>query len=157
MENSLRILSDSLDKKMEVLRRIQNYNREQEKAFTEGQADLNAFDRAIEEKDALIEELMKLDDGFETLFERISGELKENKQVYAPQIAILQRKISEITEFSMSIQAQEARNKKLVEEFFSKERSRLGNERKGSKAAYDYYKSMSGGGMNVSRFMDQKN
>ena len=157
MENSLRILSDSLDKKMEVLRRIQNYNREQEKAFTEGQADLNAFDRAIEEKDALIEELMKLDDGFETLFERISGELKENKQVYAPQIAILQRIISEITEFSMSIQAQEARNKKLVEEFFSKERSRLGNERKGSKAAYDYYKSMSGGGMNVSRFMDQKN
>ena len=157
MENSLRILSDSLDKKMEVLRRIQNYNREQEKAFTEGQADLNAFDRAIEEKDALIEELMKLDDGFEALFERISGELKENKQAYAPQIAILQRKISEITEFSMSIQAQEARNKKLVEEFFSKERSRLGNERKGSKAAYDYYKSMSGGGMNVSRFMDQKN
>ena len=47
--------------------------------------------------------------------------------------------------------------KKLVEEFFFKERSRLGNERKGSKAAYDYYKSMSGGGMNVSRFMDQKN
>ena len=157
MENSLRILSDSLDKKMEVLRRIQNYNREQEKAFTEGQADLNAFDRAIEEKDALIEELMKLDDGFETLFERISGEIKEKKQAYAPQIAILQKKISEITELSVSIQTQEARNKKLVEEFFSKERSKLGNERKGSKAAYDYYKSMSGGGMNVSRFMDQKN
>ena len=97
MENSLRILSDSLDKKMDVLRRIQNYNREQEKAFTEGRADLEAFDRAIEEKDALIEELMKLDDGFETLFERISGELKENKQAYAPQIAILQKKISEIT------------------------------------------------------------
>ena len=157
MENSLRILSDSLDKKMDVLRRIQNYNREQEKVFTEGQTDLKAFDRAIEEKDALIEELVKLDDGFEALFERISGELKENKQAYAPQIAILQKKISEITEFSMSIQAQEARNKKLVEEFFSKERSKLGNERKGSKAAYDYYKSMSGGGMNVSRFMDQKN
>ena len=157
MENSLRILSDSLDKKMDVLRRIQNYNREQEKAFTEGRADLASFDRAIEEKDALIEELMKLDDGFEALFERISGELKENKQAYAPQIAILQKKISEITELSVSIQAQEARNKKLVEEFFSKERSKLGNERKGSKAAYDYYKSMSGGGMNVSRFMDQKN
>ena len=157
MENSLRILSDSLDKKMDVLRRIQNYNWEQEKAFTEGRADLEAFDRAIQEKDALIEELMKLDDGFETLFERISGEIKEKKQAYAPQIAILQKKISEITELSVSIQAQEARNKKLVEEFFSKERSKLGNERKGSKAAYDYYKSMSGGGMNVSRFMDQKN
>lgn len=157
MENSLRILSDSLDKKMDVLRRIQNYNREQEKAFTEGQADLEAFDRAIEEKDALIEELMKLDDGFETLFERISGELKEKKQAYAPQIAILQKKISEITELSVSIQAQEARNKKLVEEFFSKERSRLGNERKGSKAAYDYYRNMSGAGVNMSRFLDHRN
>ena len=157
MENSLRILSDSLDKKMDVLRRIQNYNREQEKAFTEGRADLEAFDRAIEEKDALIEELMKLDDGFEALFERISGELKENKQAYAPQIAILQRKISEITELSVSIQAQEARNKKLVEEFFSKERSRLGNERKGSKAAYDYYRNMSGAGVNMSRFLDHRN
>lgn len=157
MENSLRILSDSLDKKMDVLRRIQLYNREQEKSFTEGRADLEAFDRAIEEKDALIEELMKLDDGFEALFERISGELKENKQSYATQIAILQKKISEITEFSMSIQAQEARNKRLVEEFFSKERSRLGNERKGSKAAYDYYKSMSGAGVNMSRFLDHRN
>lgn len=157
MENSLRILSDSLDKKKDVLCRIQSYNREQEKAFTEGQADLEAFDRAIEEKDALIEELMKLDDGFEALFERISGELKENKQAYAPQIAILQRKISEITELSVSIQAQEARNKKLVEEFFSKERSRLGNERKGSKAAYDYYRNMSGAGVNMSRFLDHRN
>ena len=157
MENSLRILSDSLDKKMDVLRRIQNYNREQEKAFTEGRADLEAFDRAIEEKDALIEELMKLDDGFETLFERISGEIKEKKQAYAPQIAILQKKISEITELSVSIQAQEARNKKLVEECFSKERSRLGNERKGSKAAYDYYRNMSGAGVNMSRFLDHRN
>lgn len=157
MENSLRILSDGLDKKMDVLRRIQNYNREQEKAFTEGRADLEAFDRAIEEKDALIEELMKLDDGFETLFERISGEIKEKKQAYAPQIAILQKKISEITELSVSIQAQEARNKKLVEEFFSKERSRLGNERKGSKAAYDYYRNMSGAGVNMSRFLDHRN
>ena len=157
MENSLRILSDSLDKKMDVLRRIQNYNREQEKAFTEGRADLEAFDRAIEEKDALIEELMKLDDGFETLFERISGEIKEKKQAYAPQIAILQKKISEITELSVSIQAQEARNKKLVEEFFSKVRSRLGNERKGSKAAYDYYRNMSGAGVNMSRFLDHRN
>ena len=156
MENSLRILSDSLDKKMDVIRRIQNYNREQEKAFTEGRADLEAFDRAIEEKDALIEELMKLDDGFETLFERISGEIKEKKQAYAPQIAILQKKISEITELSVSIQAQEARNKKLVEDYFSRERTNIGRNRRSSKAAYDYYKSMSQTNVVPPQFMDDK-
>lgn len=157
MENSLEILSTSLDKKLEVLKKIQMYNAKQEKAFSEGQPDVDSFDEAMEEKEALITELEKLDDGFEALYERIAKGLQENRQKYSAQIAVLQQKIGKVTEMSVSIQAQEARNKKLIEDYFNRERAKLGNERKGSKGAYDYYKSMSGAGLGMSRFMDQKN
>lgn len=157
MENSLEILSVSLDKKLEVLKKIQVYNEKQEKAFAEGQPDMDSFDEAMEEKEALISELERLDDGFEALYERIAKGLQENKQKYSAQIKELQQKIGRVTEMSVSIQAQEARNKKLIENFFHAERAKLGNDRKGSRAAYDYYKNMSGAGAGMSRFMDQKN
>ena len=48
MENSLTILSESLDKKLEVLQKVQEYNKRQEKAFSEETIDLDGFDAAIE-------------------------------------------------------------------------------------------------------------
>lgn len=157
MENSLSILSESLDQKLQVLRDIQDYNTKQEEAFTKQQPDLGSFDQAIEEKDGLIERLIKLDDGFELLYERLSKQLEGNKEKYAVQIRELQNKIAQITELSVSVQAQEARNKKLIEDYFARERTGIRQGRVGSKAAYDYYKNMSGAGYDVPRFMDSKN
>ena len=157
MDNSLQILSESLDAKINVLEDIQKYNLVQEKAFKEQKADIDSFDAAIEEKDALIERMIKLDDGFELLYERVAKQLEGNRELYKDQIRALQVKISKITELSVAIQAQEATNKKLVEEYFAKQKSAIAQNRRGSKAAYDYYKSMSGTGMNTSQFMDSKN
>ena len=61
-----------------------------------------------------------------------------------------------MTEESVGIQAQEARNKKLVEDYFRRERNSLNRNRKSSKAAYDYYKSMSQTNVVQPRFMDNK-
>ncbi|MCM1568336.1 MAG: flagellar protein FliT [Roseburia sp.] len=157
MENSLNILSESLDQKLLVLRDIQDYNAKQEEAFTKEQPDLESFDAAMEEKERLIERLTKLDDGFELLYQRLAVDLKDNKERYAVQIKELQSKIAKVTELGMTIQAQEARNKKLIEDYFAKERTGIRQGRMSSKAAYDYYKSMSGNGYGASRFMDSKN
>ena len=77
MENQLTILSESLDKKMEVLYAIQAYNTKQEQIFSSGQADLSAFDEAVEEKGRLIDSLTQLDEGFETLYANIAEQIKE--------------------------------------------------------------------------------
>ncbi len=156
MENSLEILSVSLDKKLAVLERIQEYNKVQEQAFS-GTPNMESFDEALAKKDELITELEKLDDGFEALYARITKELQENKEKYAEQIHKLQDKIGQITEMSTTIQAQESRNKALIEKYFTGERAKLKSGRVGSKAAYDYYRNMSGVNLNTSRFMDQKN
>ena len=138
MNNSLDILSESLEDKIKLLKEIQEYNKKQELAFSEGEPDIDSFDSAIEEKGVLIERLEKLDEGFEALYERVSDELKKNRTKYADRIKELQDKITIVTELSSTIQAQEARNKKLVETYFNKQRSSVRQGRVGSKVAYDY-------------------
>ena len=156
MENRLNILSESLDQKLLVLREIMAYNEKQEQAFRSEAVDLESFDEAVEEKGRLIEKLSRLDDGFETLYAQLSEELKQNRQQYAEQIKELQTKVAEVTELSVSVQAQEARNKKLVEEYFRKARTGLGQSRRSSRAAYDYYKNMSGADYPTNREMDSR-
>lgn len=156
MENSLSILSESLDSKQELLKRIQEYNRRQEKIFSGETADLEAFDAALEEKGKLIDEINRLDAGFETLYQRLSGELKANRQRYAAQIKELQQKIAVVTELSVTVQAQEARNKQLVEQYFAKRRAGIKEGRVSSRAAYNYYKNMSNANAVPPQFMDSK-
>lgn len=156
MENQLTVLSESLDKKLQILKEIQEYNKRQEKSFLEETANLEEFDESIAEKGRLIEKLEKLDEGFETVYGRLAEELKGNREKYKAQIAVLQDKIRQVTELGISIQTQEQRNKKLVEQYFAKAHSNIRQERKNSKAAYNYYKTMSGAAVTQSQFMDSK-
>ena len=142
MKRCLTILSDSLDKKIEVLKRIQTYNDAQEKAFTEPDPNMDLFDQALEEKEKLIQEIQRLDQGFETLYERVKVELDENRDAYREQIKELQAKITVITEMSNAVQAKEARNKKLIEDYFANQRRSIKQSRQRAKAAYRYQKNM---------------
>ena len=48
MENQLTILSESLDKKLEVLQKIREYNKRQEEIFSAEEVDMSLFDDAVE-------------------------------------------------------------------------------------------------------------
>ena len=156
MESQLTILSESLDRKLEVLQKIQDYNKRQEAVFSAEKVDISQFDAAVAEKQALIDEVVRLDDGFEIMYEKLARELEGNRQRYASQIRELQAKVAEVTELSMSVQAQEARNKKLIEDYFARERAGIGQRRKSAKSAFDYYKSMSGAGYVPPQMYDSK-
>ena len=130
MENQLIILSESLDKKLEVLQKIQDYNKRQEEIFSAENVDMSLFDDAVEEKQRLIDEVVRLDEGFEIMYEKLARELEGNRERYAAQIRELQQKVSRVTELSVTVQAQEARNKKLIENYFAKERAGIGQRRK---------------------------
>lgn len=143
MESQLSILQESLVAKRRVLLEIQEYNRKQEAVFMADEVDMSLFDEAIEEKGRLVQKLTQLDDGFEAMYEKLSRELQDNREKYADQIRILQQQIKEITDLGISIQAQEARNKSLIESFFSRERSNMHRSLQNSAKAYNFYKSMS--------------
>ena len=160
IENQLNILAESLDQKITLLTQIQECNDRQAKAFQTDdgatEADLEAFDREFDEKDRLIDEISRLDDGFETLYDNVAQELKDNRAQYTARIKELQEKISKVTELSVSIQTQEARNKKLAEDYFVRSRSGIRQSRQSSQAAYSYYRNMSGIAYSSSRIMDDK-
>ncbi len=157
MNNSLNVLSDSLDVKIEVLEKLLGLTNSQKRIFEEDSPDLEEFDTLFDEKDVLIDKLESLDEGFDELYKRVSDQLKENRMQFADQIRQLQDKISRITELSASIQAQEVRNKKMIEESFAKERQGIKQNRVSSKAAYDYYRNMSGMNLQSSGVWDSKN
>ncbi|MCR5255839.1 MAG: flagellar protein FlgN [Acetatifactor sp.] len=156
MHNSLNILSESLDKKIELLKRIVEYDEEQEKFLNSAPADFTSFDKDVERKGELIDELNRLDNGFEVLYNKIARQLEENKDNYKEQIADLQEKIRIITDLTITIQSQEQRNKALIEKFFAKSRQDIKKGRLSGKAALNYYKTMSGSGSGEPGIMDSK-
>jgi len=156
MDNYLSILEESLQKKLLILTRIKEFNNKQQQVFQSDQPNVEEFDDYVDKKGALIEALSKLDEGFETLYDNIAEELKEKREEYASQIHILQQLITQLTEMSMSIQAQEERNRKLVEEYFANERSNIRAGRVSSKIAYDYYKNVNKINNVPPQFMDKK-
>lgn len=156
MENYLGVLEDSLGRKAVVLDDIMALSEEQEKLLKQEKLDLEAFDELIDKKDALAEELTRLDDGFETLYSRIKSQLQDNKEAYRTQITAMQKLIAEITEKTVSIQAKEERNKELLSKQLATLRQDMKQNRLTSKAAYDYYMNMGNAGAAMSQFMDQK-
>lgn len=92
--------------------------------------DWDAFDRGTDAKSDLINALNQLDQGFETVFAHV-GELlqsPEGKKTYAQQIRTLQELITEVTDKSVELQADEARNKAAVEKSFRSTEPESGRE-----------------------------
>ncbi len=152
----LTILIESLQKKLKVLDEIQGYNEKQYQMFKDNQVSLEEFDGYVDEKGKLIEKLSKLDEGFEMIYDKIAEEVIGNKEKYASQIRVLQQLIREVTDKSVSIQAQEARNKSAVEQYFRREKQEVGQKKRSASAALNYYKNMSNTGVVAPQFMDRK-
>lgn len=155
-ENYLNLLEESLKRKLQVMSDIQKYNLRQQELFQSNDVDLDKFDEYVAEKGELIDRLSSLDNGFERLYANVAQQLKDNRQQYAEQIGRLQKMVAEVTDASVAIQAQEARNKKLIEDYFRREREGIRMGRKSSRAAIGYYKTMSNSAVVMPQFLDSK-
>lgn len=155
-EQYLNVMEESLEKKLQILKKIQEYNLRQQQILQAQDVELEQFDECVDRKGELIGELATLDSGFEALYDNLAKELQDGREKYADHIRRLQELVSDVMEQSVTIQAQEARNKKLVEDYFRKEKKQLGQTRRNSQAAYDYYRNANQAGLMPSRFMDSK-
>jgi hypothetical protein len=156
IENYLQVLEESLRKKMDVLSKIEELNMWQERILKAEDVSEEDFDESITAKGVLIDELSKLDDGFEALYEHIKVQLSEGKEKYKTQIAALQKLITQVTEKGISIQAQEARNKVYAEQFFAERKQEVQKSRRSSRVAMDYYRNMNQSQVVLPQFMDKK-
>lgn len=136
------MMIDSLKKKIVLLEKISEFNDMQKQAVVTDDFDADDFDSLVEEKNKLILEINKLDDGFETIYDRIRDELQQNKAAYAGEIQVMQECIGRIVGLTSSIEAEEKRIKAEVEKQFSKLKQNIKETRKNSAAVSSYYKSM---------------
>lgn len=142
MDNYLNMLKDSLIKKEKILIDLQARSEEQGELVKAQEVDWDKFTRLVDEKGELVEEIVKLDDGFETLYERIKEGLSENKDKYKDIIIEIQKLIKSVTEKATKLEVTEHHNKTAIEAAFSNTRKEIRQAKLGQKAAADYYNKM---------------
>ena len=147
--NYLQMMIDSLNKKKDILTRIIALNEEQDKILSKPELDDNAFDANMKAKGD------RLDEGFQSLFNRVRDAINANKEMYANEISIMKRLITEVTELGAKIEVQEARNKVKVEAMFRRERQEHKEAKRSASMAKSYYQNMSKMS-NEPQFMDAK-
>ena len=141
--NYLQIMIDSLEKKKDILVKIISLNETQDEILSREELNQDAFENNMYEKGKCIDELGKLDEGFQSVFDRIKEELSNNKQSYSNEIESMKKLIKEVTELGARIEVQEARNKVKVEAMFRKQRQEHKEAKRSASMAKSYYQNMS--------------
>lgn len=153
----VKMLSDSLDKKVELLRQLQGLNQEQKNILEDSGSTPDMLDDNIEKKSDIIERLDKMDDGFQSLYDKVKDDLSSKREEYASEIKHMQEQITLITDLSTDVQAKEMQNRELARIKFSHIRSQIRETKHGQKAVASYYASMMNNtGYEDSQFWDKK-
>jgi hypothetical protein len=142
LKEYLDALERSLRKKKSLLDQILEKSREQAALLKNEDLTPEDFDRNVEEKAALIEELVQCDSGFDQVYERIREKIKSDKAKYREEIAVIQDLIREVTARSTSIQAEEARNREAAERKFSTIKRQIRESNSSAQAVNRYYQNM---------------
>ncbi len=154
-ENYLQIMAESLIIKKGILEKLVVLNDEQEIIASQEEFDEVAFHDNVDKKAELIDEMVKLDEGFNSLFARVKEQLDENRQKYSDEIAAMQELIRSITDLAASVEAKENRNRVLVQNKFMAMRKEVQNAKRSTQMANTYYKNMNK--LNYEpQFMDKK-
>ena len=153
----VKMLSDSLDKKADLLRQLQGLNQEQKNILEDSESTPDMLDDNIEKKSNIIDRLDKMDDGFQSLYDKVKDDLSSKREEYASEIKHMQEQIALITDLSTDVQAKEMQNRELARAKFSHIRSQIRETKHGQKAVASYYASMMNNtGYEDSQFWDQK-
>ena len=153
--NYLQMMIDSLNKKKGILIRIIELNEEQNQILSEETLNGDAFDDNMKAKRSCIDAIAMLDEGFQSLFNRVRDAINANKEMYANEISVMKRLITEVTGLGAKIEVQEARNKVKVEAMFRRERQEHKEAKRSASMAKSYYQNMSKVS-NEPQFMDTK-
>ena len=155
-EAYMSMLIASQEKKLELLERAIELDREQEEIITGEKPDMRALDANIDAKGALVGELDRLDDGFETLYAKVRDEFINNKDAHKEEIRTLQELIKKITEKIAEVEAIEARSKMNFESFMKKKRHSIKDTKSSVRAANVYAVNMRKMNKIDSVFLDNK-
>lgn len=154
-QNYLLVLEQSLSKKINILSELERLTQVQREIVTNEQFNEEAFNDNVEQKAALINELEKLDKGFQILYDNVKAQIEDNRQTYSAEIQRLQVMIKTIMDRSAALMVLENQNKEMITKRFATLKKEARQVKKNRNLAANYYKSMN----NISSepyFLDKK-
>lgn len=152
----IRMMLDVLNKKEVHLKKLLEFTTEQEQLLKEDTFDEAEFTTLIEKKDGIIRKIEEFDNGFQSIYNRVEEELKENKDSYKEQILEMQKLITGITDLGVKLSAMEEKNRAVLEPKLREKRQGIRQFKVSKQTADKYYKNMIGMQTGASYFMDQK-
>lgn len=153
----IQMLIRSLEKKIAVLKNIQELNGLQTELLQQEDVEMNKWQELIDKKAVQIDEINFLDEGFQNLYERVKEELGRNKEAYRDEILVLQKLITEITELGVNIQVQEERNRQLAQKQFAGYKKKVHQFKENKKVMNLYKNQMRKTSVVEAQFLDKKN
>lgn len=142
-EDYLQIMIESLEKKIDVLDRVFELDKKQISIALEQPFDMEKYDKTMDEKGVLIDELNKLDDGFTSAYERVRDEVQADPKAYADKVQRMQDLIRMAIDKGVAVEAQEQRGKQAMESAVNSKRKEIRTIKVSNAAASQYYKAMS--------------
>lgn len=142
-EGYLQIMIESLEKKIVVLDHIMELNVRQAELSSYQPMDMEAYDKTMDEKGVLIDEINKLDDGFTSTYKLVKDIVQQEPEKYRDKVLQMQELIRVAVEKGVTIEAQEKRNRSALETVFRMKRTEMKQVKRSNTAALQYYKSMS--------------
>jgi hypothetical protein len=152
----LALLEASLIKKSDTLDHLLLLSKEQETEIAQETLDEDRFEEIFQKKDELIETIIKLDDGFEQIYQRVKEELSNHQGSYQKEIGRLSDLITEVTDKGVALQAVELRNKTNLELYLQRKRKGIRDSKMSMKSVNNYYKNMANQNQQESYFFDKK-
>lgn len=153
----LKMLDQSLDQKKQMLDQMIEMTATQKASLDKDPVDWTGFDTLVEKKAEMIERLDRMDDGFESVYDRIREELLREKEQYKEFVTEIKKKIQAVSDASATLMAAERRNKELVEVKMADEKKKLQQRKTTSKVASNYYRTMNKVNLIDPQLMDKKN
>lgn len=154
--NDAQILMESLEKKNRVLDEIIRENEVQEKILKAEELDMDALDSSTDRLGGLAEQLERLDEGFDALYDRIREELVAHKDSYRSEIRAMQGLIGQITDKVVKINAARMRNERQVQKAFQNARDQIGRASSQVRASRSYFNNMNRLNYVAPQFYDNK-
>lgn len=152
----IRMMIDILHKKEVQLTKLLELTNAQEQLLKEDTLEEEAFDEIIAKKEEHLRRIEETDNGFQSIYNRVENEMKNNKDLYKDQILEMQQLITKVTGLGVKLSAMEEKNRAALEAKLQGKRQSIRQFKVSKQTADKYYKNMIGMQTGASYFMDQK-
>lgn len=149
-------LASNLNKKSVLLKEMAEVLEQQLQLLNASDMQMEELDLYIEKQGNLTEELESLNEEADSLYEYLQKADISAEAGNVFKIAHIKELLAQITTDFDNLQEKEQSARQRMDAFFQKERKNFGDGRRSSRAAFDYYKSMSGSNVVPPQFMDWK-